>query len=85
MATIEMVIPQFGVPLVVFIPREKFIWAEYDEDGVQSLMGIYKPGLKYTLRAGNEKLALKLTEWRDEGKVDVYLVDPDWVGGVSGG
>lgn len=48
-----------------FTALKQFEWR--DEKG--KLIAQYVPGLSYTVRPGNDKLAAKIPEWIEEGKV----------------
>lgn len=60
------IIAPTGKALAHFYPKENFHSDEFGTD--------YMQGMKYTLREGNERLALALVKWQEEGKVVVMEV-----------
>lgn len=58
-----------GKALAVFTPLAKFNWITEDKEGIPTVMAVYKPGLTYTIREGNDILAAKAKAWAKEGKI----------------
>ena len=58
-----------GEVKAVFLPLERFNWILTDDEGIPKVMGVYKPGLSYSVRKGNKELEAMCKTWLAEGKI----------------